>query len=241
MKITNPDKLFSGAWDLYKQHFLKIIALTLIPVAGAAPVAATALAARWVFREGSLSALNPLWLVVFAFLFLVTGLFAIYVGFSAQAGILVYLKGVYNKKTPQIWESFNTARKKYLVSYLGANIVYIVIVALWFLVLIVPGIIFMVFYLFGTWLVVFKDKKALSALEGSVELVKGYWWAIVGRLAIIYIIIYAITSFPIILINDQAFLDMWSVFTQIFSLFAGPFVLFYLYLIFTDLLKVKKQ
>lgn len=242
MKITNVDELFSRSWELYKKHFLKVIVLSLIPLLGAIPLVVVGVAAGFIFNNnGFLGGGNILLVLLFVLLFMVTGLFAAYVAFSAQAGIMVYLKRIHQNKIPEIWESFNTARQKYLISYVGANIVYIVLVVLWSLLLLIPGFIFFVFYLFGTWIVVFKDKKALSALEKSVELVKGYWWALVGRMAVLYIIIYAIMFLPTLITNNQVFLDAWGVFTQIFSLLVGPFVVFYIFLIFKDLLKIKKQ
>lgn len=241
MKITNVDALFSQSWELYKKHFLKIIALSLFPLVGAIPIIILGVAAVFVFNNNTILGGNILLVLLFALLFLVAGLFAIYVAFSAQAGIIVYLKKIYQDKTPRIWESFNIARKKYLISYVGANIVFMALVLLWSLLLLIPGFVAFVFYLFGTWLVVFKDNKALSSLEKSVELVKGYWWAIVGRMAILYIIIYTIIFLPTLIISNQTFASVWDVFTQIFSLFAGPFVVLYLFLIFSDLLKIKKK
>lgn len=52
------------------------------------------------------------------------------------------------------------------------------------LLLIIPGIIFAVWYSFSTYVVIFEGAKGLSALRASKALVAGRWWSIVWRLAI---------------------------------------------------------
>jgi len=233
--ISGVGELFRNSWEYYKDHSLNLILLALISLLGFIPLMLVGILGSKILEQMTIS--NILLVIVMAILFLAVLLFGVYVAISAEAGIMVYLKTIYQKGVPKVWEAFNVARKKYIISYLGAGIVYGVLVILWSLLFIVPGIIFLVFYLFGTWVVVFKDKKALSSLEKSVELIRGYWWAVTGRLLLLYVIIY----FVIFVLNAVIQHDpLAGIITQIFSFLIGPFVVFYFYIIFTDLLKIKK-
>jgi hypothetical protein len=62
------------------------------------------------------------------------------------------------------------------------------------LLLIIPGIIFSVWYIFGNIALVIDDKRALIALKASHALVKGRWWqvffaAVLPTVAIIFVLI----------------------------------------------------
>src|SRR5581483_3156420 len=57
-----------------------------------------------------------------------------------------------------------------------------------FVVFIIPGIIFMVWFVFAGYVFLWEGKKGTQALMASKELVKGYWWAIFGRLLLIMLI-----------------------------------------------------
>jgi hypothetical protein len=50
-----------------------------------------------------------------------------------------------------------------------------------YVLLIVPGIIFAVWYMFGTYAVIFEGKKYMTALNFSKSLVSGRWWGMVWR------------------------------------------------------------
>lgn len=76
-----------------------------------------------------------------------------------------------------------------------------------FLLLIVPGFIFAIWFVFVQQVVVFEDKRYASALKQSRRYVRGRWWGVLGRLVLLTILILlasilalAITA-PIYLIN----------------------------------------
>lgn len=56
------------------------------------------------------------------------------------------------------------------------------------LLLVVPGLIFVVRYGFAPYSLVCKGLRGMKALQHSRELVRGYWWPVFGRLIIFYII-----------------------------------------------------
>ena len=59
-----------------------------------------------------------------------------------------------------------------------------------FLLLIIPGIIFMIYWIFGSYVFLDEDKGILYSLKKSRQLVKGNWWKMFGYLILIMIILF---------------------------------------------------
>jgi hypothetical protein len=53
-----------------------------------------------------------------------------------------------------------------------------------FVLLIIPGIIFSVWFAFSIYEVVLKNKKVIESIKASKALVKGRWWAVLWRLVV---------------------------------------------------------
>jgi len=51
-----------------------------------------------------------------------------------------------------------------------------------FILLIIPGIVFLVWFTFVTQVVIFEDKSGMQALKQSREYVRNRWWGVFGRL-----------------------------------------------------------
>ncbi|MBX4201099.1 hypothetical protein KW786_03145 [Candidatus Parcubacteria bacterium] len=95
-----------------------------------------------------------------------------------------------------------------------------------FILLVVPGIIFSVWFLLAKYAFVVEGKKGLQASWRSKELVKGYWWPVVGRLLVFGVLAMLISFIP----RVGQFINM---------LFVVPFGIFYMYAIYEDLKKIK--
>ncbi len=83
--------------------------------------------------------------------------------------------------------------KKYYVKYILFNLVLFVFLLPLFLLLIVPGIIFAIFWSFGAVVLIAENKKARDALKRSHELVKGKWWTVLGYTILLGLISAAIS------------------------------------------------
>lgn len=91
---------------------------------------------------------------------------------------------------------------------------------------IIPGIVFLVWFVFSSYVLIDQGIKSKQSLAESKNLVKDYWWAVFGRLILATILITAISWAP--LAGD------------IFSFFFGvPFGTIYSFLIYEDLKKIK--
>ena len=62
-----------------------------------------------------------------------------------------------------------------------------------FILLIIPGVIFIVYTAFYVFTLVLDDKRGLSAFTESYGLVKGRWWAVFGRMIVMALVALAIS------------------------------------------------
>lgn len=89
-----------------------------------------------------------------------------------------------------------------------------------FLLLIIPAIIFTVYWIFGIY-ILFDEKKGIrESLRRSREIVRGKWWRVLGNSLLIGLILigiyFALTliSFPTQIIYNNAILNGESISTQ---------------------------
>ncbi|MCX6718137.1 MAG: hypothetical protein NTY81_00835 [Candidatus Staskawiczbacteria bacterium] len=94
------------------------------------------------------------------------------------------------------------------------------------ILLIIPGIIFAIWFCFSMFVYIDEGAKGTSALKRSKQLVQGYWWPIFGRLVVIFVV---------------AILLSWIKFfgTIINIFFVAPFTIVFLYALYQDLKRVK--
>lgn len=97
-----------------------------------------------------------------------------------------------------------------------------------FLLLIVPGIIFLVFWIFSSYILIEEDKGIIGSLRESQRIVQGRWWRTFGFLALFVLIsmgIYIAFFVPVFIINlfvaNEFFEGMLE---AIFSFFASLIV-----------------
>jgi len=90
------------------------------------------------------------------------------------------------------------------------------------------------------YLLLEKDLRGMAALRASQELVTGYWWAVLGRLLLLGLILMLIQG--VITGVFGLFGDIWSAAAGvIFNIIAAPFSIVYSYGLFRSLRAVKPQ
>jgi len=81
---------------------------------------------------------------------------------------------------PITWqESIKLAFNKWL-QVIGTNFLESFLLVILFLLLVVPGIVFAIFWYFVTYITIFTDKWGMAALKQSKVLVKNRWWKSFG-------------------------------------------------------------
>jgi len=222
-KLISISELFKKSFELYKGKAFLTMELTLIGYAiTLVMVAVTAFLGAIMFGFGKFYwyDLASLLVCLTAFLLVV---FIVLVNVWVQVALLYAVKessGAGNMKNLLV-----SARGK-IGSFFWVMLLRSLIVAAGFIFFIIPGIIFSFWFSLSEYAFVFEDKKGMQALWRSKELVKGYWWAVFGRLCLWVAIMFLISS-----ISRVGFL--------INALFTMPFGIFYLFVVYEDLKRIK--
>lgn len=239
-KISPTMELIKSAWEIYRQRFWTFVGMGLTPVLGAIPLVAVILMFVGAKTYITSQPASQISYIILGVLGLAAMFFLIYIALTSQAGLILLLKNGGNK----IGENFKVGRV-YAWPLLAVGFLTGVLVLLWSILFIIPGIIFSFYYCFSGFVAVVEDKRNMQALKRSKELVKNYWWPVVGRvllLSLIAMIVSGILSAPLNgLPEDSAGFRSWNAVIQIISFLYGQFNLIFCYLIFKDLQQIKAQ
>lgn len=168
--------------------------------------------------------------------------FAAIIYFLLQGYVGVFLLVKKNYEGGSL-ETFKEARK-YVLSYIGLALMVSVFVLLWSLLLIIPGIIYSILYSLAIYVFFFEGKKGMAAIKRSKELVKGYWWAVFGRvcfLAFVMWIFGVVITVPLSFMPEKSILwYMYYGLVQLANFLIGPISLLFSYQIYKDLVRIKK-
>lgn len=240
-KLTPAIEMFESAVKAWRQHlrqFLLIywegLRLALIPFGVLLLLAALNFI---VFKEGNTpDNFKPL----VALLTIASTLAALYFMIRAYMAIFLFIKHGHSGESKKLFQETN----KLFWPYIGLSLLTAVLVLLWMLLLIIPGIIFSVFYSCAVYAFFFEDKRGMAAIKRSRQLVKGYFWQVFGRimfLSLIAIIFMFIISLPVASLPKESIGAMfWNIVTQIISFLVGPIALYFSYYIYKDLVKIKQ-
>ncbi len=128
--------------------------------------------------------------IVYWVLILISIILSIYV----SIGILLILKN----GSMSIGDAFSES-SPYFWRFVGLGVVYGLLLLVLFLLLIIPGIIFMTYWAFAFVFLIVENRKIGESLDASKQLVKGRWWRVFGYyllMMILFMIVASIVSIP---------------------------------------------
>lgn len=105
--------------------------------------------------------------------------------------------------------------------------------------LVIPGIMLAIWFLFSTYILVVEGKRGLGAMSQSREYVRGYWWPVFGRyllLIVSTVAILLVLYLPALLIFGKV---VGMTIYLILILLITPFSLAYLYALYLNLIALK--
>ena len=120
-------------------------------------------------------------------------LFLIYLIFNLLTTLSFFQVAFSKKNNISFYESFYKG-KKYFWKIVGLTLLMIILLTPLFMLFIIPGIIFMVFWTFAIYIIIDKDSKITDSLTQSYHMVKRRWWRTFG-IILLFIIISTIVSF----------------------------------------------
>ncbi len=111
------------------------------------------------------------------------------------------------------------------------------ITVLGFLLFIIPGIIFSVWYSLTIFVFIIEDLKGMNALQKSKEYIKGKWWAVFGRLFFIFFLFFIPVMITPILFENIPAAEVITNF--MLDLFFIPLITIYLFCIYNNIKAIK--
>lgn len=210
--------LFRNSWNIYKKDFKKFLVIAVVFFG------ITGLIMTFIGPENSEA--EFLFTLPWYLFFLII-LVATFISILGSASLIFAVKEV--PKDWQIKEVIKEGWSKYWSFLLVSSLTGLVF-GIGFLLFIVPGIIFVVWFAFSIYTVICEDKRGFKALSRSKQLVKGRWWSVAKRVFAIIIIVF--------------FLSMCAQFIPYlgqlaYVIFFTPFYVIYNYLIYQNLKKIK--
>jgi len=223
LTLPGVEDLLKRTWQVYKTRLGTFLGIMVFPVI-----------VNIVFLIAG-SALITLGPILFFTIFLLIAI-AIIIALWAQVSLLYAVKE--REIKIGIVESFRRGWPK-IISFFWISLLTGFITVGGFLLLIVPGIIFAVWFAISRVVLVSEDFRGMNALLRSKQLVAGYWGKVFWRLiviGIIVIVIYLGIAFPVIFSVGKL---VGNIIGSIIPLFLTPFLVTYSFLIFEDLRKLK--
>jgi len=109
--------------------------------------------------------------------------------------------------------------------------------------LLIPGLIYCVWFAFAPLIVVTENEKGMSALVRSREYARGYWWAIVGRSFVMFLIALIPLLILEMIASGLGLKDnlIVTILISLVNLFLGTYLICFFYIIFKNLQEVKRN
>ena len=207
-------QLFSSSWDLYKQRLPILLALLFI-------LSAPLFIVQLLSVTGNVVLGSVFLLICFLLLMPILG-----------ASVSVISKGT------GFLDSFQQGIRLFF-PLLWVLILFEFVVIGGIVLFVIPGIIMMIGFFLSIFISVIEGKRGLNALLQSREYVRGYWWAIFGRLLLAYAVIF-IPVYAFQLLVSRTFGETSGMIAYLLlSLFFVPFLMVYSYKIYQNLTVLK--
>lgn len=217
MSLPSPLSLLTQSVQFYRRHLWPLVKLLLVP-----PLLIGLLVAIMATLLVLVANLSSWQWVILVPTFII-GLIAIIIISVLGSAALFYFLGNADKYSgliplfrtvwPLIGQLFLTRILAGLVTALG------------FILLIIPGIIFLTRYMFVPFVVVLDRKFGREALKFSTSLVKGRFWAIFGR-GLFITLLSSVLGFLVTQIDQPVIVGLLQI---IFYITIGPLTIIYFY------------
>jgi hypothetical protein len=175
-KLSSPFDLIKKAVNIFaKKENLIFLVKIYIPVA-----VFSAIFVAQSFLPASIKNSNSIWLIIGLALLQILFLF---IGVFVKASGIIALGKVVEGKELSLKKTFESGRKLYW-TFLLLSIVLTLIYVFGFVLLVIPGVLFVVWFAFSRFIMIEKGLGVKQALLKSKELVKGIYWKMLGRLIV---------------------------------------------------------
>lgn len=228
--MRSPLTLLSDAWMLFSKHAVLLIGIYLIP---------TILLVLYAFFIALFSSpdLDPVlrqaalpFNLVLTFMLIVV---------SILAGIAL-IRAVSSPESTTLVSAYKFGLEN-ILSYIWIALLTGVTVMVGFMLLVIPGILFLVWFAFVYYILVLEGIKGIDAMKASKAYVKGYWWPIFGRMVLLMVLL-VLVSKVLGMLADLIFgggKPLIEIIESALGVVLVPFSIAYMYLLYTDIKEIK--
>ncbi|MFH1291959.1 MAG: hypothetical protein ABIH87_02060 [bacterium] len=192
--LIGPIELIKQSLELYQKNFKKILPYILFLLIPAFVLIALAVGLLFIYAYAE--AYLPFISIVIFIVFLASSIYSIWV----KIALAKTIKACYENQNPGDCKQMFTSSWHLIWPAILITILVILIMIGGYILFIIPGVIFMIWFIFVFYAVVLDEKKVIESLSFSKNLVVGRWWPIVLRL-ILPLILFGL----IIIISDSIF------------------------------------
>lgn len=214
--------LLNNAWQVYQQRWRIFFGIMLSP-----------LIAALLFQLQIIFGFNNIFVAILTLLIM---LISLVVQSLAQLAVMYVLK----EQDINIKKAYQLAWRR-LLSFWWISFISGFIVLIGFFLLLIPGMIFAVWFCLASFVLVNEDLKGWPALQKSKAYVKGRWWSVFGRLLVILLFSLIIYFVLIAISAGTALLWLGNIINLIISFLLAPFILTYSFLLYTNLRSLKEK
>lgn len=233
--LSSPPNLLKQAWEIYKKRFWVFLTIMIVPLFAPSILASILFPARintGHFGTESFNTLSLGLLVIVGVLVLVS----IFIHLWSQIALIYAIKD--REGGVEIKEYYRRGWNK-VASFFWVYILSNLIIAGGFILFFVPGLIFLIWFIFAPFSLIIEDKKVFQSLSASKEYVKGYWFSMFWRFFVIVILAWLvswITSFVFSLLGVG---NVNKINLYIIYVLFNPIMMIYLFLIYGELKKMR--
>jgi hypothetical protein len=168
-KLPGVFALLKSSWEFYKKHWLTLLGIALLPALLSIIFAlgAVLLVTLNLTSVGLLVGIPFALVLILAFLL-------------SPLAQLLFVTHAYQGENLKVFEAYRRSFPSFL-SYLWVVILAGLVNMGGFILLIVPGIYFLILTAFSLFIWADEGKKGVSALTSSWNYASGYWWVLLGR------------------------------------------------------------
>ena len=236
--LIPPGDLLKNSFEMYKKRWKRLLLLAVLPYLSLLPFALLV----GIFIAGGMyfySSQNFIALGVLAFIGVILALFYLTITFSVSSLAMIYEIANSTKSLPikeLLRKGWSIVWSYWVLSLLSSLLIFGGI-----LLFIVPGIIFSIWFAFAMYILVIEGTKGMDALVKSREYVRGNWWGVFGRIALVSIIVWIVVWVFTLFFQGSENEGIGGIVQFVISILLTPFTVIYTYLMYESLKKNKPE
>ena len=241
--LISVQDLIKKSYELYAKNAKLFFTYAVIVSLPSVALSVLVTILRSVFNLKELTFLTTL----YAILFFILGVVAYFLSLWFSIAFIKTISNSYNGKNAENITKVIGDTKKFIIPTLIVSVLTGLAVLAGFLLLIIPGIIFSVWFAFSFYVVVLEEKHGTEAMKESKKMVEGRWLATFIRLlvpSLLFLIVSGIllTPFNYVMANSKSILisNMVDILSSIISIALAPLLVASQAILYNELKKTQK-